>query len=266
MAFVAEVIRPTVGTWHRLASPLSNPILFMQHVGLKDERIADFELYHTRRQELMVVLNTALGVVKRCQAPDDPDKALRGGFVAAQTKNGNPIYRNPATPQIMPLLTHVLSLLKILHELFLPTSLDQLSPAYKTANNLPDSEQRHMLGLLPSSGDPLDPVPQSKTPLDRHRIFLGSLHEHNCHLLGALGPALGRDFYALPGLAQALIGHALCGMHNLPAHRLRIIVRTFLKPYIYACPAQYYKDALWPVLAHVAPFSKFNFIENCCIS
>ena len=113
MAFVAEIIGPTVGTWHRLNPILSNPILFMKHVGLKDERTEDFELYHTRRQELMVVLNTALGVIKRCQAPDDPDKALRGGFVVAQTKNGNPIYRNPATPQIMPLLPHILSMLKV---------------------------------------------------------------------------------------------------------------------------------------------------------
>ena len=59
--------------------------------------------------------------------PEDPDRAARGGFVVGRTNAGNPIYRNPAAPHIIPVLPNILSMIKMLNALWTPQALSRLS-------------------------------------------------------------------------------------------------------------------------------------------
>ena len=43
------------------------------------------------------------------------------------TKSGNPVYRNPAAPHIIPMLSNFFALLRVLNELWTPDSLSRLS-------------------------------------------------------------------------------------------------------------------------------------------
>lgn len=75
------------------------------------------------RSDLCFIINTLLSVVKRSSIPEDPDRAARGGFVAALSESGNPIYRNPATPHIIPILPTLFALLRAMNALFTPAAL-----------------------------------------------------------------------------------------------------------------------------------------------
>ena len=55
---------------------------------------------------------TLMGVVKRARWPADPQKAHAGGFVVGQSANGDPIYRNPCTTQVLALLPNLLGLIR----------------------------------------------------------------------------------------------------------------------------------------------------------
>lgn len=71
------------------------------------------------------------------------------------------------------------------------------------------------------------------------------------------GPSLGRDLYALPGIAEALIGSIFASLENVPDFRLRTIVRVFFKPFVYSCAPVFHETVLLPIFAHIAPFSEF---------
>lgn len=75
----------------------------------------------------MCCVDVLQAVVKRCAWPEDPDRALRGGFVVGRTDAGHPVYRNPATPHLLPLLPGLLSLIKVFNSLWTPPALALLS-------------------------------------------------------------------------------------------------------------------------------------------
>lgn len=70
--------------------------------------------------QITCTVDLLCAVVKRCAWPDDPDRALKGGFVVGRTDAGHPIYRNPATPHLLPLLPGLLSLIKVFNSLWIP--------------------------------------------------------------------------------------------------------------------------------------------------
>ena len=83
------------------------------------------------RSDLMYCICTVLSVVKRCSIPEDPDRAARGGFVASLSESGNPVYRNPAAPHIIPVLPTLFALLRAMNALFTPPALALLSEVRK---------------------------------------------------------------------------------------------------------------------------------------
>lgn len=76
----------------------------------------------------MCTVDLLSAVVKRCAWPEDPDRALRGGFVVGRTEAGHPIYRNPATPHLLPLLPGLLALVKVFNSLWTHAAQALLSP------------------------------------------------------------------------------------------------------------------------------------------
>lgn len=258
--FIREILCPTNKQWMDLSEVLSSPSAFIDYVGLSamPGAIGSKDLYAHNRSNLLMALNTVLSVIKRCQCPDDNGKLFRGGFVVGETEFGNPITRNPAAPHCIPLLQHILALLKILNDLWMPSALSKIHPAYKTANQMLDTDKKVLLGVGYAMPDPMDPlyITKTKSPLDYMQTFLNSLHDSCYHLMGAIGTSLGRDLFGLEGLAQALISSCFAGLHLVPDYRLRTIIRVFVKPFVHSCHADFYNELVIPVFKHLTPISK----------
>lgn len=270
--FIGEIIRPAVQMWQNLAHNLKAASAFMEYIGLSSKPLNTAAInimqsngglddrFFKNRQAVLLALNTVLGVIKRCQCPDDPDKTYRGGFIVATTDAGNPITRNPAAPHVVPLLQYILALLKCLNELWTPHSVSLTHESYKGANQMLEHEKKVILGVVYALPDPLDPTQlvKTKTPFDYMQQFLSTIFENSYHFMGSAGSALGRDFYGLDGLASALIASCLCDLQYVPDFRLRTIIRVFIRPFVYSCPATYHTTVIVPIFGHLAPHSELS--------
>lgn len=265
--FIGEVIRPAIRMWQDLAVVFKSPVTLIDYVGLSSKPVnlgaiaVTEDIHYKNRQTLLMALNTVLGVIKRCQCPDDPDKSYRGGFIVATTDAGNPITRNPAAPHVIPLLQHILALMRSLNELWSPTAIAMIHEGFKGANQMLENEKKNILGVVYPLPDPLDPAQlmKQKTPFDYMQQFLSSLFDNCYHLMGSAGPSLGRDLYGLDGLAAAFINSSFSNLEHVPDYRMRTIVRVFLRPFVYSCPTTYHASVLVPIFGHFAPFSKFEY-------
>lgn len=258
-AYVAEMIQESHAKWCSMATALSSPRDFINFIGLNKPPIDDFQCdpNWNNRRDLMHTVNTVLGVIKRCSWPDDPDRASRGGFVVGLTESGNPIYRNPATPHVVPILPKILGLVRIFNDMFNADIQALFSNGYKKVNDMLEQEKKNLMGISPILPDPLDPTQKKpSTPLSRMQTYINTLYESCYHMLGSAGPSLGRDLYELPGIGIALVNSAFAGLMNVPDYRLRTIVRVFLKPFVYSCPPAFYDTVLMDVFKHVSPMSK----------
>ncbi|KAK2577119.1 hypothetical protein KPH14_003281 [Odynerus spinipes] len=253
--FVAEVIGEGVTRLIALGSEtFKGPLELIRLVGLDRspvENVMD-DPAGQNRIDLMICICTVLSVVKRCAIPEDPDRAARGGFVAALSESGNPVYRNPAAPHVIPVLPTLFALLRTMNALFTPNALSALSEGYKNAHGLLESEKANLLGLNITNDSTSESEQSSNTALIRMQSFLTTIHDHCYHMLGSGCHTIGRDFYQLSGLAPALINSVFSNMELIPDYRLRPIIRVFLKPFIYSCPPAFYETVLVPVLAHVS--------------
>lgn len=211
------------------------------------------DIYGQNRSNIVFCVNLLLGAIKRCSWPDDPERATRGGFVVSLTESGNPVCRNPAAPHVVPLLPHLLSLIKIFNELFTPEAQSMIHASYKGCLAMQETEKNNLLGLIGHSVMDNGDSQAVQTPLERMQIFLTGLHESCYHMMGSLGPSLGRDLYTIPDLGLAIINSVLSCLQYIPDYRMRPIIRVFLKPFIHSCPAPYYEMVLLPILAHISP-------------
>lgn len=258
-AFVAETLQESHAQWIQLSEALVSPREFIRFIGLDKPPVEDYQLdpAWTHRRDLSHAVNTVLGVIKRCSWPDDPDRASRGGFVVGLTESGNPIYRNPATPHVVPILPKILNIAKIFNELFAPEVLSQFSEGFKKVNDMLEQEKKNLMGISPILIDPMDPTqPKPTNALQKVQTYITTLYEACYHMLGSAGPSLGRDLFELPGIGIALVNSVFLGLNHVPDYRLRTIIRVFLKPFIYSCPPAFYDTVLLDVFNHVAPSSK----------
>lgn len=262
-SFVQEVMRDSSSEWAALSAHLKTGPDFVRFAGL-DLTPQDDGNCLENRQRLLNALNMVLGVIRRCSWPDDPDRASRGGFVVGLTESGNPVYRNPASTHVIPLLPHILSLLRIQNELFSPAVLALLSPGFKNVYGMIESEKKSLMGISPVLFDPMDPEQRkSGSAVEKMQVHLTILFDNCYHMMGASGPSLGRDLYQLPGIANALIGSVFSGLEHITDYRLRPIIRVFLKPFVYSCPSAFYDSVLLPIFAHIGPPSmQLNYLCN----
>ncbi|KAH1021244.1 hypothetical protein HUJ04_010781 [Dendroctonus ponderosae] len=226
---------------------------FISFIGLDKPPVPEntVDIYGQNRNSLVFCVNLVLGAIKRCSWPDDPERATRGGFVVSLTESGNPVCRNPSAPHVVPLLPHILSLIKIFNEMFTPEADMLIHEGYKGCLAIPEVEKAALLGTVGHVDNGEQLVVQSS--LERMQWFLTALHESCFHLVGSMGPSLGRDLYNIPDLAVAVINSILSRLQHMPDYRLRPIIRVFLKSFMYSCPAPYHEIVVLPLLAHVAP-------------
>lgn len=255
-AFVADILKDGLQHWTTFSQAFKSSFDFMSFVGLDKSPFhpTDDDPNSANRGRIIEALYVVLGVIKRCTWPDDPDRASRGGFVMGFTELGNPICRNPATPHVIPLLPHILSLLRVLNELFKPEALAALSEGYKNIHTMLEHEKKMLMGVTAVPTDPLDPsVKKVPTPFDRMQQFMTLLYEGCYHMMGSAGPSLGRDLYQLCGIADALINSTFVCLDDVPDYRLRPIIRVFFKPFVYSCPPAFYDSVLLPIFTHISP-------------
>nr|WJM99467.1 exportin 5 [Ips calligraphus] len=234
---------------------LKGAVEFISFIGLDKPPALEHgsDICGQNRNSLIFSVGLVLGAIKRCSWPDDPERATRGGFVVSLTESGNPVCRNPAAPHVVPLLPHVLSLTKIFNEMFTPEAQQLIHDSYKGCLAMPEIEKNILLGIPCCHHNDNSDNGTVQTPLERMQWFLTSLNESCNHMLGSMGPSLGRDLYNIPDLALAFINSVLSCLQYIPDHRLRPIIRVFLKSFIYSCPAPHYEIVVLPVLAHVTP-------------
>lgn len=257
--YVGEIILQCNAQWTACEAGLASARGFIRFVGFDKTPISDAQMdpHWQSRSNLMHAMNTVLGVTKRCSWPDDPDRASRGGFVVGLTESGNPIYRNPATPHVVPILPKILGLARIFNELCNPDVACHLADGFKHVNDMLEQEKKNLMVLPPILVDPMDPSQEKQqTSVSKLQTYLTTLFENCYHFLGAAGPSLGRDLYELPGIGKALVDSVFSGLLNVPDYRLRTIIRVFLKPFIYSCPPAFYDTVLMAVLKHFLPLSK----------
>ena len=133
-----------------------------------------------------------------------------------------------------------------------------LYQGYKNAHGLLESEKSHLLGLSVGSNENDSEIELTQSPpVTRMQTFLSNINDYCCHLLGSSCHTIGRDFYQLPGLADALVKSVFSNLKATPDYRVRPIIRVFLKPFIYSCPPVFYETVLVPVLAHICTISKY---------
>ncbi|XP_060531637.1 exportin-5 [Cylas formicarius] len=255
-SFVGEVLREASARFVSIVNSgaLKGAIPFISFVGLDKPPVpanTDDPCGHNRSGFVFCV-NLVLGAIKRCSWPDDPERATRGGFVVSLTESGNPVCRNPAAPHVIPLLPHMLSLICIFNELFTPDAQNAIHHSYKGCLAMPETEKSNLLGLIGHSADNGDSL-IVQSPLERMQRFLTGLHESFYHLIGSMGPSLGRDLYSIPDLALAIINSVLAYLQYVPDYRIRPIIRVFLKSFIFACPPPYYETVILPLLGHITP-------------
>ncbi|KPJ15304.1 Exportin-5 [Papilio machaon] len=246
-ALVAQVLGDCSSRWAALAPHVSSAEALARLVGL-DAPPADDEERGRARSTLLHALTLLLGVVKRTHVPADPDKASRGGFGAGVTSSGNPVWRNPCSAHVLPLLPHALALARALHELHEPRAATLRHPAHRRALLPPPAERHNLLGLR----DDAPPAPTE--PQDRMQNYLHTLHDNVCHLVGAAAASLGRELYGAAGLARFVVGALLHAPACLPDHWLRRVLRAALRPLLLHCPPAHYADVALPLLEHLAPF------------
>lgn len=251
--FIDNIVQPMRSEWIHIGEASKSPLEFMRFVGL-DKPPGYAESTILNRARILDALHVVLGVVKRCTWPEDPDRAQRGGFVIGCTELGNPICRSPATRHIVPLLSHVLSLMRVVNELFRPDAIAALPSSYHDVYGMMEHEKKVLMGICAIPADPLDTTIQSDpTPYEKMQIFISLLIEASYHMMGSAGPSLGRDLYQLIGLSDAIINNLFNCIDVIPDFRLRPIIRVFFKPFVYSCPPSFYEPVLVPIFAHLTP-------------
>lgn len=80
--------------------------------------------------------------------------------------------------------------------------------SYKICLTMPEVEKANLLGLIGHGGE-MNEVQASQSAPERMQRFLTGLHESCFHMIGSVGPSLGRDLYNLPELGQAVVNSVL---------------------------------------------------------
>ncbi|KAG8123442.1 hypothetical protein E2320_018888 [Naja naja] len=218
-ALLEELMAPVATLWlsDEMKRVLMNPEDFIRYVGA-DNRIIDPTIEDPcglNRSRISFCVYTILGVIKRARWPTSLEEAKAGGFVVGYMPNGNPIYRNPCSEQILKLFDNLLALISV----SLPQPLLELydSPVYKTV-------------------------------LERMQGFFCTLYDNCFHILGSAGSSMQQDFYVVEGLAAELLNSAFINLDNIPDYRLRPLLRVFVKPLVISCPPEHYESLICPIL------------------
>lgn len=263
-AFLEELMAPVTALWlsEEMRSVLWDPATFLTFVGA-DQEISDSdtdEQMGINRSRISLCVHTILGVVKRARWPADADQAKAGGFVVRTASDGTPVYRNPCAEALQALLPNLLALIRTNNSLFLPENITRLSKTFARVYDITDMEKNCVLGISQPVLDSYEAAVY-KNFAERMQGFFSSLFENCYHVLGNVGPCLQQDFYGIEGLAEQIVGSAFNHLDSVPDHRLRPLIRLFMKQLVISCPHEYYDRLLCPLLGPLFSYllQRLNF-------
>ncbi|XP_056616495.1 exportin-5 [Triplophysa dalaica] len=263
-AFLVELMAPVTAQWlsGEMKRVLWDPAAFLAYVGADQVNCESGTEDQTgiNRARISFCVYTIMAVVKRARWPADPEAAKRGNFLVGYTTDGAPIYRNPCAETLCPLLPNLLALIRTLSSLFLPENLARLSNTFTNVYDIMDVEKNFVLGVVQPVLDAYD-TPVYRTVVERMQGFFSSLYDSCYQILGNAGSCLEQDFYAIEGLVEQIVGSAFIHLDSLPDHRLRSLLRLFVKQLAISCPHEYYDSLLClllgPLFRHL--LQRLNF-------
>ncbi|XP_008123488.1 exportin-5 [Anolis carolinensis] len=263
--FLEELMSPVVNLWlsEEMKRVLANTEDFIHYVGA-DNMIADpttDDSCGLNRSRINLCVYTILGVVKRARWPASLEEAKSGGFVAGYMSNGNPIYRNPCSVQILKLFDNLLALIRTHNNLYNPEVVAKLGENFAKALDMLDVEKNTILGL-PQPLLELYDSPVYKTVLERMQGFFCMLYENCFHILGSAGSSMQQDFYSVDGLATELLNSAFINLDNIPDYRLRPLLRVFVKPLVISCSSEHYESLICPILGPLFTYLQMRLSQK----
>ena len=268
--FLSEILRPVLDQFRQLESSYSDPLRFMQFVGLTSAPATTekkpgepLDEISSNRSCLMTTINMILAVARRSDLPTDLTKAQTGGFTAPL--GGSMVIRNPAGSLVCSVLTNVLLLSHTLTRLFSSGSRDKLHPGFAKVYEMLEVDRNNILGLpgcRTAKTEVVYQVAKIPEPVTRMQNFLTELFENIFHLLSHFSSNIGSEFYHQPSLAQNLSMSVVSNLPGIPDFRLRAINRTFLKHFVVNCPSSGYSSVLIPVLRQFCPFMQSHLAQR----
>lgn len=254
-ALIAEIIKPIAEVWlcPNISEMIQSPEPFIHNIGLENGSSANpalEEAHNRNRAQIFNCISTSQAVIKRSCWPSDPQVAESGGFVSGQLPSGAPIYKNPSTPHILPLLPNLFTLARTLNAMWSPECQAKVCPEYTNSYKMTENERNTILGLMFNSAE----IPSNKSVMEKVQIFLTVVYETICHFFSDCFQSLGYEFYAANGLSDQLLGSIFNNLHYLPDYRLRHIIRVVAKSFVQSCPSECWETVLVPVITGLASF------------
>ncbi|XP_061424287.1 exportin-5 [Lethenteron reissneri] len=251
-AFLEQMLTTLMALWMEpdMQQALWSTDGFLAYFGLDKSIVPDGmeDIAGLHRGQLVYCMNMMCMLVKRARWPESIEEAQAGGFVVGETPSGGPVYRNACSQFVCKMLENMLTLSRTFHSFWLPEQRAKLNKDYELAFECMESEKHNLLAIpLPLT----EHHKKIRTPLERMQSFITTMHESCYIILGKVGSALGRDFYNIPNVAQLLLDSALSHLDISTEHRLRALLKFFLKLFIQTCPAESYNSVLIPICGPV---------------
>jgi len=161
-------------------------------------------------------------------------------------------FNSPVTKPVYLLLPNVFLLIKNLNSLCSDDVKKMMHPSYEAVLQLFPQEREALLGknTVSEKNDPFQMFRQKPKPDPVHKIKCSILHVYESCLLilGKSCQLLGEQFYALQNFAPSFIATIMSDAESLPHVRIRIVMKSFIKPFIINCSSKHYDNVLIPVL------------------
>eukprot|EP00057_Strongylocentrotus_purpuratus_P015611 XP_011670085.1 PREDICTED: exportin-5 [Strongylocentrotus purpuratus] len=254
-ALIAEIMKPITEVWlsPHITEIIQSPESFIHNIGLdhpSDAQPNQEDVHNKNRAQIFSCISTSQAVVKRSCWPSDPQVAAAGGFISGHLPSGAPIYKNPSTPHILPILPNLFTLARTLNAMWSPECRGKVCPEYTKSYNMTENERNTILGLYGNSTE----IPTNKPVVEKVQIFLTVVYETTCHLFADCFQSLGYEFFAAEGLSSQLLESIFTNLHHLPDYRLRHIIRVVTKGFVQSCPRECWQSVLVPVMTGLTSF------------
>ncbi|XP_072031376.1 exportin-5-like isoform X2 [Amphiura filiformis] len=256
-ALIGEILQPVRELWtaDNFKEAISCAESFVGYIGLNHVLLEDNESMGSNRVVLLFCITSITASLKRAEWPNDPKEAEAGGFISSHLANGNPIYKNPSLPHVLPLLENVLIITRTFNNMWSPEIRNAIPAENNKVYDMQEVDKNQILGITIASPapEPFD-VQASKSQAEKIQGFLVAIHDNCYHILASCCQSLGHEFYAIPGLAAQLISSVFVNLQYLPEFRLRPIIRVFMKALVHYCPVEHYNSVLVPILSELCSY------------
>lgn len=261
--FVDEIFATTRAYWAKEGGELlgADCAKFAAHVGLL-EAPAVVSAQNGRRDqilknrsELMYCVELTAAILKRCAVAD----AKEGG-----------VRRNACAPHVLPTLPYVFALIKTIHSLWAPEAKAKLPVEYANVHELSEVDLKILFGSHMQRTTKAELTSAAPTSdLARLQTFFTKLYENCFTILMKACQNLGASLYEFPNFAPSFVASVFHNLDCIPDFRLRVMVKSFLRPFIYCCPADKYDSILVPICAYFLAYmlqrlsNKWKYLKEC---